>query len=292
MILFLTLLGASAAEIDPLLGEPFVATKPGQPEPGSKYWDLEVLYHQAKHLEGVKIAEERYAQTKDPHLTLHIARFWHEYLEGDEVKTKKEREAIYERNLALLDEGVAADPDDMHMQFARGIVMGRLGTSRGVLASLGMAKDIEGAWTKVIESPYVYHSIGDSEQLPCDAYLALGIYYRIIPDSWLINMIAGVRGDLDKSLEMQTKSVACAGSRIRSIKELAVTQLCIGTTRDDPAMLAQGVATINRYLTLPPTSKTDVIDIKHGARLLGDPKLACGYSRDGQQDLDEKQLQK
>ena len=71
-----------------------------------------------------------------------------------------------------------------------------------------------------------------------------------------------------------------------------MTQLCIGTTRDDPAMLAQGVATINRYLTLPPTSKTDVIDIKHGARLLGDPKLACGYSRDGQQDLDEKQLQK
>lgn len=292
MILLLTLLGASAAEIDPLLGEPYEATKEGQPTPGGKYWDLEVLYHQQKHLEGAKLAEERYAQTRDPHLTLHIARFWHQYLEGNETMSKKEREAIYTRNLGLLDEGIAADPSDAHMKFARGVVMARLGTSRGVLASLGMAKDIEQAWLDTVASPYRYHAIGEEEQLPCDAYLALGIYYRMIPDSWLVNMIAGVRGSLDKSLEMHEKSVACSGPRIRSLKELAVTQLCKGTTNKDPVMLAAGVATINRYLTLKPSMEADIIDLKHAGRLLGDPNLACGYSRDGQQDLDEKQLQK
>ena len=36
---------------------------------------------------------------------------------------------------------------------------------------------------------------------------------------------------------------------------------------------------------------TDHVDIKHAAMLMNDPKLACGYSRDGQQDLDEKKLE-
>ena len=276
--------------IDPLLGEPFEPTRPGQVDPSSPYWDLEVLYHREKHMEGLKLAEKRYAETKDPHLTLHIARFWYQFLEGDETMPKKERAAIYERMIALLDEGIAADPNDGHLPFARGVVMARLATAKGILASLSMADDIEAAWLASANSDYRYHSIGNQEQLPRDAQLALGIYYRILPDSWLVNLIAGVRGNLDQSLAMHQESLACSGPRIRTLKELGVTQLCIGTTRKDPAMIEAGKASINRFLGIAPEMQAEVIDIKHGARLLADPDLACGYSRDGQQDLDEKQL--
>lgn len=278
--------------VDPLLGEPFEATRPGQVDPSSPYWDLEVLYHREKHMEGAKLAEQRYAETKDPHLTLHIARFWYQHLEGDETTPKKERAAIYERMIELLDAGIAADPNDGHLPFARGVVMARLATAKGVLASLSMADDIESAWLASANSGYTYHSIGTQEQLPCDAWLALGIYYRILPDSWLIKMLAGVRGNLNQSLAMHQKSLACSGPRIRTLKEMAATQLCIGTTRDEPAMIEAGKASINRYLRIPPVMQAEVIDIKHGARLLADPELACEYSRDGQQDLDEKQLKK
>lgn len=281
-------LGTTA--IDPLLGEPYEPTQPGQVEPSSPYWDLEVMYHKEQHMQGAKLAEKRYAETKDPHLTLHVARFWYQHLEGDETMSKKERAEIYERMITLLDEGIAADPNDGHLPFARGVVMARLATAKGVLASLSMADDIEAAWLDSAKSGYVYHSIGTQEQLPCDAWLALGIYYRIIPDSWLIKMLAGVRGDLDRSLEMHNKSLKCSGPRIRTLKELGVTQLCIGQTRKDPAMTEAGKRSINQFLGIAPTMQAEVIDIKHGAKLLADPSLACGYSRDGQQELDEEQL--
>ena len=283
---------AEPLKIDPLLGRPFSATRPGQVDPSSPYWDLEVMYHREQHAEGAKLATERYEETGDPHLTLYIARFEYQALEGDTTTSPKDREATYERILALLERGIEALPDDGHLRFARGVVMARLGTTRGVLSSLSLADDIEAAWLNAIETGTTYHSIGEEEQLPCDAYLALGIYYRLIPDSWLVKMIAGVRGDLDTSLAMHEKSVACSGPRIRSLKEMGVTQLCIGTKRKDPAMLAAGRASIHQYLGIVPEMKAEFVDIKHGAALLADPSIACGYSRDGQQDLDEAKLNK
>jgi hypothetical protein len=276
----------------PLLGRPYSPTAPGQVTVDSPYWDLEVLYEQERHLEGEQLARRRYHETKDPHLTLHIARFAYQRLEGDTTLTRKEREAVYVEALSVLDEGIAADPDDTHLRFARGVVLARLGTTRGVLSSLRLATDVESAWLATIESDYRYRSIGTQEQLPCDAYLALGIFYRLVPDMWLVKAIAGTKGDLRKSLELQTKGAACAPTTIRNLKELGVTQLCIGTSEKDDAMIAKGKATIERYLTLEPTMEAERVDLRHGRLLLADPDMACGYSRDGQQDLDESKLEK
>ncbi|MEZ4321301.1 MAG: hypothetical protein R3F61_27745 [Myxococcota bacterium] len=280
-------------EVDPLLGEPYTASRKGQVKPGSKYWDLEVLYHQQKNLEGAELAEKRYRETGDPHLTLFVARSYYQYLEGnEEITDKKERMEIYERALAVLEEGMAKAPEDVHLKFAYGVLMGRIGTTRGVLASLRTADDIENAWLATVNSDYQYASIGLQEELPCDGYLALGIFYRLVPDSWLVKAISGTKGDLDKSLEMQEKGAKCAGDRVRNLKELAVTQMCIGTKRGQPELIEAGRKNINHYLSLPPSTQAEVVDFKHGALLLGNPDMACGYSRDGQQDLDEAKIQK
>lgn len=275
----------------PLLGRPYTPTVPGQIEVDSPYWELEVLYDQEKHVEGEKRARELYAESGDPHLTLHIARFAYQRLEGDTTSSKNERETIYVNAIAILDEGIAAAPDDVHLKFARGVVLARLGTTRGVLASLRLATDVESSWTATIESDYRYRSIGTQEQLPCDAYLALGIFYRLVPDWWIVKVISGTRGDLNKSLEMQQKGAACAPTTIRNLKELGVTQMCIGTRTDDEAMIEAGRASINAYFKLKPTMEAEIVDMKHGALLLANPKMACEYSRDGQQDLDKAKLE-
>ncbi len=277
--------------IPPGLDEPYHPTFPGQVTPDSPYWDLEVLYYKERHEEGQRLAEERYAATGDPHLTLYIARFLYQRMEGNPDIPKRERLAAYERSLQLLEEGLEAMPDDMHLRFARAIVQARLGTTRGVLASLRLASTVEQAWLEVAESGFHYRSIGPHEQLPCDAYLALGIFYRLIPDWWIVQALAGTRGDLHKSLEMHQKSVACAGEQIRNLKELAVTQLCLGQRTGDDALIEEGKRTINRFLALTPAMEAEVVDLKHGAMLLADPSLACEYSRDGQQDLDRKKLE-
>jgi hypothetical protein len=190
----------------------------------------------------------------------------------------------------VLERGLERDPDHAHLLFGLGIAKGRLGTTRGVLSSLFMARDVENAWVRASASGYLYSSLNGQEQLPCDAWLCLGIFYRLVPDSWVVEMLAGTRGSLSRSVDVLEKADRCSPQRILVLKELGVSQLCKGQKDDDAELVQAGRATLLKARAIPPVAATDPIDLRHIDRILLDPDLACAYSRDGQQDLDESQL--
>jgi len=266
----------------------------GQVTPDTPHFDLEVLYHEGRVKEGLELAEKRMADNpEDATVYRHVARFMYELGEQFErTDTSIDKVAWYERMWTVADAGLELTPDDPHLKFARGVAIGRYGTTRGVLASLFLAKRVEQDWTEATDSGYTYASIGGGEQLPCDVHHGLGIYYRLVPDWWIVQVLAGTRGDLDKSLERMQLAHECGGDKIRHLKELGVTKMCIGQKRNDHALLAEGKAHISKYLTLEPKSRTERIDIRHGEMLLDDPSMACEYSRDGQQDLDREKLER
>jgi len=137
----------------------------------------------------------------------------------------------------------------------------------------------------------VYSSIGGEEQLPCDIYHGLGIFYRLVPDSFIVKLLAGTKGDLKKSLDYHMKSNTTCPGRISPNKELAATQICLGLRSRDEALILEGKASLERVLTIEATSDKDRLDHRHVTLMLEDPKMACGYSRDGQQDLDTDPLE-
>lgn len=294
--------GADTTASPPAAGDAVAAAEPawpvefpGQCTESDPNFDLEILYYEGKYKQGLAEVEKRLAQpspTSD--LYWMKTRFMYEIGEAlDENDTSIDRMAWYQTMVDTVDAGLAQFPGDLHLKFARGVAMGRLGTTRGVLSSLFMAKDIERDWLDVAEQhTWDYSSLGGSELLPCDAYHALGIYYRLVPDYWIVQMIAGTRGDLDKSLAWHQKAVACKPREIQNYKELGATQLCIGEKRKDPAMTQAGIASLNKARSLHPNNERARIDIRHSAAMIADPSLGCGYSRDGQEDLDEKKLEK
>ena len=89
---------------------------------------------------------------------------------------------------------------------AMGVAIGRDGTHRGVLASLFNAKRLEDIWLDAADDDFLYASINGEERIPCDVWHGLGIFYRLVPDSWIVKLLAGTKGSLDKSLEFHTKS--------------------------------------------------------------------------------------
>lgn len=263
------------------------------PTEADPHYDLEVLYTEDKYDEGLALAEARLAENPDDaELYWHVVRFMFEIAERySRSDTTLDKEAHYRRMAEIADQGLAIAPDHAHLLFGKGIALGRLGTTRGVLSSLFLADDVEQAWLAVAASDYRYTSLGGEEQLPCDAYLTLGIFYRLVPDSWIVQALAGTRGSLDKSIENAKLADQCSPGRILIHKELGVAQLCQGTKTGDQALISAGMGALSKVTARVPDDPTDVIDIKHAAMLMNDPKLACGYSRDGQQDLDEKKLE-
>jgi hypothetical protein len=269
-----------------------VDARPGLVTESSPHYDLEVLYDQGRMDEGLEKAQAQLAQhPEDVDLYWHTARFMFEVGERfDRTDKSIDKVAWYEEMVRHLETGLRRDPTNAHLLFGLGIAKGRLGTTKGVLASLFMAKDVEAAWLATASSSYKYSSIRGQEQLPCDAYLCLGIFYRLVPDSFVVDLIGGTRGSLDKSISYLERSDHCGPDRIGTLKELGISQLCKGEKSKDGALVVAGRATLLRARALPPEGDTDVTDIRHIDMILANPKLACGYSRDGQQDLDEAKL--
>lgn len=267
---------------------------PGQCVPGDPHFDIEILYYEQKYDEGLAKVKAAITAAPDKDLYWMKARFMYEIGERFErTDTSIDKEAFYQEMLDATEAGLKLAPRDLHLRFARGIAMGRLGTTRGVLSSLFMAKTVETDWLSVAQSnTFTYSSLGGYERLPCDAYIALGIYYRLVPDWWIVQMLAGTRGDLDKSLSWHQKAVQCKPREVQNWKELGVTQMCIAERRGDDTMKQSAVASLTKCQQLKPQSARAVTDQKHCQKIIADPSLACEYSRDGQQDLDEKNLEK
>lgn len=265
----------------------------GVPQEGDPHYDIELLYAAEKYDEGLAKTNQKLAATpNDASLYWHKARFMFEVAEVYEKgQAPIDKLAHYEEMIAVCDKGLALDPGNPHILFARGIARGRLGTTRGILSSLFMAKDVESDWQKTLASGYEYRALNDHEVLPCDAHLTLGMYYRMVPDWWVIKMIAGTRGDLDRSLKHLLAAEACLPGRAQTIKELGVAQICKGQKDKDEALVSAGMANLQRAANAPVLVRTDEIDLRHSKMLISNPNMACEYSRDGQADLDKGKLE-
>lgn len=276
-----------------LVAAAFAAPFPGTVQPADPWYELEILYDRGDMQAGLaRTRALRAADPKNVELIWHQVRFMFEI--GELVpRTDKSFDKIawYQEMYDLASEGLAIAPGHGHLLFARGIALGRLGTTRGVLASLGSVKAVEADWLAASRSGYTYAAIGGQEVLPCDADLTLAILYRLVPDWWIVQTLAGTRGDLRKSVEFASKADRCSPDRVLTLKELGISQLCLGQKADEPAMVALGTNTLARALATPSTGQpTDLVDLKHVKMILADPSLACEYSRDGQQDLDREKL--
>jgi tetratricopeptide (TPR) repeat protein len=260
----------------------------------SPHYDLELMYFQEENEAGLAEARRRIAANPEDTTPYWMAaRFLYEIGERfDRNDPSIDKAAHYQAMIDVSEAGLAIEPNNAHLLFALGIGHGRLGTTKGVLSSLFRAKTVEQSWLATVNSELRYAAIGDREYLPCDAHEALAIYYRLVPDWWIVSVIAGTRGDLEKSVSHAEASVACAPDLVRHEKELGVAQICYGQKNKDEAMVAAGIATLEKSKSLVQRSNTDRTDHKHVQMLLDNPDLACEYSRDGQQDLDESKLEK
>lgn len=274
-----------------LAGSPYTFNAP---QPGYRNYDLEELYRDRDYTRGLALTYERLkTHPEDTDLYWMAMRFMYELGElNAKTEDRAARIARYQEMIRLSEAGLARKPGDPHLSFALGLSQARLGTARGVLASLSLADDVEKNWRLTADSGFTYTSLGGDELLPCHAMQALGVFYRLVPESALVQAIAGTRGDLVKSVDYLRKADACVPGEIQTMKEFGASLVCYGQEHKDPAATREGITVWSRALAIKPTRPLDPIDLRHTAELLANPGLACGYSRDGQQERDEAKIKR
>jgi hypothetical protein len=106
-----------------------------------------------------------------------------------------------------------------------------------------------------------------------------------------VKVLAGTRGDLQRSQRSLEAANACSPGDIGILKELAITHLCIADRNEDADHIGLGRQYFEQALRIPARGdSTDIVDHLHIHMLLEDPSLACEYSRDGQQETDAEAL--
>lgn len=203
---------------------------------------------------------------------------------------KAGRTALYEEMIAVAERCVReVDPNNGSCWHFLATGRGRLSTTRGLINSMFEAKTVERAWLRAWEvQPKDVLPNGD----PMTANIAYGlaVFYRLVPDAWVVKLVLGTRGDIDRSLEFARKAVALQPWRLEIQKELAMSLICRGARKKAPADHEEGLAILRKIVAggfdEHDPRAFNIIDKRHAVELLDAPGKACAYSRDGYQEVD------
>ena len=149
-----------------------------------------------------------------------------------------------------------------------------------------MAKGIEQDWLKAIrcKSEYVTPT---GENLQASTGIALGSYYRLCPRFFLLQLLFGISGDLDKSVGYCQRAFQ-EDPRIEVTKEYGISLITRGLDSHSEADIEKGKALLKSVPALPLRLRTDSVDVEHSKMLLENIPLCPDYSRDQQQEISEK----
>jgi|GEM_PF-6496346 len=223
------------------------------------------------------------------YLMWRLSRNYWVYAENLDINDKESRLKYFNKGLEVAKRGIKSNKDCAECHLFKAANLGRIGTTKGLVSSVSVAKDLSKALEMAIslnpqhqDAPY-NTSLGN-------AYYASATFYRIVPDLFIVKWIAGVRGDKDKALKHIKKAVELTPTRIDYQVELAVMYLCLAEKKDKKAMHALGIATLEKAISMKQNMVTDPIDKEYARGFLKDQSGVCGFSRDGIIDLDKKKL--
>jgi hypothetical protein len=196
------------------------------------------------------------------------------------VEAKAERMALFERSNDWATRGLRVDPDCAPCMLWKFGAMGRIATTRGVMASLGMGREMRGLLDRGIALAPTFADTPENSTLG-NLYYASAVFHRVVPEwSWL-EWLVGVKGDLDRSLEMICSAVELAPRRVDYLVEYGAVLQCYGERRGESWARVEAVRILSQATAIEPRIGTDEIDQAHARTLIGDPSKSCGYSRDG-----------
>ncbi len=199
----------------------------------------------------------------------------------------RQRLPLYDRAGELARRVRALEPQNGQGYLWEGAAIARAATARGILASLFVADDVERLWLQALETKTRYRMASGISSFPGDVYNGLGQLYRLVPDWTAVEWIAGTKGDIDKSVHYLRLMVQDDPNRLEGLKELGVSLLCKGYKQGDEAAKSEGRMWLTKARALPASYPTDVIDVKQIPVILSRESEACGYSRDGWEDVSE-----
>ena len=247
---------------------------------------VRALDHERRYdyLKAAQIFEQLIARApEEPHTYWRIARDYAWLAELAPPSDVEMRARYGTLAMAWADRGLTIEPRCGDCCFYKYAGMGRVAMAHGILSSMRWLKQISQTLDRCMQNPPAFvHSAWNPEL--GNFYYAAAAFYRMLPDSRMLEISVGTRGDPHRSLELSRRAIALADQRIDYNVGLGASLLCVGHTDDREELLTEGRSVLQRVPGLQDRMPTDPLDRRAARRLLEEPERACGYSRDAWND--------
>ncbi len=165
------------------------------------------------------------------------------------------------------------------------LAMASLATTQGIFTAIRHAETMQHLLDRGIELQPTQADNQWNSTLG-NLYAAASHFYRVTPEWFWLKMVVGVRGDRERALEYARRAHAMAADRIDYTVTLGAALLCLGTEKQEPHLLNEGVVTLRRVRTLPHLrADEDPRYVRQAEGLAAHPETACSYSPDGPVDV-------
>ena len=187
---------------------------------------------------------------------------------------------------------LAMKPDNLMCKFFLASSLGKIGTIDGVFASLKGAKEVHDLWQDVKDSKF-NHYFTEKISVQGSVRYAFGIFFRLVPDWFLVDLLFDVRGDLDASIQNLQEAIIIDGAFPCSRLMLAASLFCRADGEAKSADFRAAMQQIDLIATMKNMSVQSAICKRDALKMKKEPSLGCGYSTAKQQEKgDEASLKK
>lgn len=278
----------------PLLSHPqtregsLIAQLPGSDDPALRDLWLSAfeLEREQRHTEAITIYEQVVArQPESAYAYWRISRsYWQigDLLPRDAVDRKIE---TFELADDWARRGIEVDARCAECMLWRYAALGRVTVNRGLISGVRYAGTMSDLLDDAIALRPTHRDSAYNSTLG-NLYYARAIFNRMVPDSFWLDLLVGVRGDKEQALRDIDHALEINGGRIDYRVEKGAVLLCLGTTRQKAKRVDEGKAVLRDTMALEEVMSTDGLEKQNAQILIDEPEKACGYSRDGFVDVD------
>lgn len=232
--------------------------------------------HQSR-MEQVAFVLDREAQWLDGYWIYAADSYFLASIVQDPAQYPKAR-AILVKGLDRLDTCLKRDPQHMMCRFFSASLQAKVASIDGIFASLKHGKRVRDIWLEVMHSPYdlVFRP---NVTLQGSARFALGLFYRLVPDNFVMNWFWDIRGNLQTSIQYHREALQLDPQNPCAYLMLAASLLCEVKGDATRPPYSEAMRLLDATMRETPVDVAQEVCIADAPRLRQNPKKTCGYTQ-------------
>lgn len=190
-----------------------------------------------------------------------------------------------------INECVKRAPANILCKFFKASLRAKIASIDGIFASLRYGRPVRDAWLEVVESG-MDMQFRPNVSLQGSVHYGLGLFYRLVPNFFLMDWIFHILGNIDESIRYHRAAVKFDGDNPCYTLMLAVSLLCRVKGKPGTKDYSEAMNLLNSPMPKP-IDVAQAVCVHDVPKIRNEPKRTCGYTQAKyQDDVKEEDLKK